>query len=219
MKNITTSFIEFLNENSNDEVKKIKTKIDVLTTKQREIPFSPEISYDKKIMLEKEWDNIQREIDFLRRDLYNLTGDAFGNDTNKVKKLVKPMGLNKQYNHPNEVPKAVYRWILNNDSLLYSDASDAVRWSRIVNSSDEPRYRGDITIYRAVNNNEYDDIREGDWVTTEERYAILHNNKYFNGNGKIISMDVNGRDVLKSPTGDVEEAIYAPLKYSIDIKL
>jgi len=32
-------------------------------------------------------------------------------------------------------------------------------------------------------------------------------------------MDVNGRDVLISPTGNNEEAIYAPLKYSIDVKL
>jgi hypothetical protein len=42
---------------------------------------------------------------------------------------------------------------------------------------------------------------------------------YFNGNGKIVSMDVDGRDVLVSPTGNYEEAIYAPLQYSIDIDL
>jgi len=42
---------------------------------------------------------------------------------------------------------------------------------------------------------------------------------YFDGKGRIISMDVDGRDVLVSPTGNYEEAIYAPLKYSIDVKL
>ena len=56
-------------------------------------------------------------------------------------------------------------------------------------------------------------------VTIDEKYAIKHNNKYFNGDGKILSMDVDGRDVLISPTGNREEAIYAPLKYSIDVNL
>ena len=103
---------------------------------------------------------------------------------------------------------------------MTTDATDAVRWSRIINTKDDARYpRGEITIYRAVDNHNYDEIREGDWVTTDEKYAIQHNDMYFDGKGKIISMDVDGRDVLVSPTGNYEEAIYAPLKYSIDVKL
>jgi len=161
----------------------------------------------------------------IRRMLYKLTGDWYGitkeeKDTKEAKKKIKPRGLNSTYNNPLDVPKNVYRWILNNTSLLTTDATDAVRWSRIINTKNDERYPNEeITIYRAVDNHDYDDIREGDWVTTDENYAINHNNKYFDGNGKIISMVVNGRDVLVSPTGNYEEAIYAPLKYSIDIKL
>lgn len=55
-------------------------------------------------------------------------------------------------------------------------------------------------------------------MTTDEEYAIQHNERYFDGKGKVISMDVDGSDVLQSPTGDPEEAIYAPMEYSIDIK-
>ena len=116
--------------------------------------------------------------------------------------------------------QTVYRWIFKKSSLLTSDATDAVRWSRIINSRDDDRYpRGEMTIYRTVDNHKYNEIREGDLVTNDEKYAVQHNERYFDGRGKVISMDVDGRDVLMSPTGDPEEAIYAPLEYSIDIKL
>jgi len=169
----------------------------------------------------KDWDIKVEEANSIRRKLHQLTGDPYGETkADKEKKNIKPIGLNNRYDKPTDVSKNMYRWILNNTSLLTTDATDAVRWSRIINTRNDNRYpRGEITIYRAVDNHDFDEIREGDWVTTDEKYAIQHNNMYFNGNGKVISMDVDGRDVLVSPTGNYEEAIYAPLEYSIDVKL
>lgn len=211
-KFIATTIREYLNESSNDEIKILQKQL-----KQLDNWFG---DYAGTNIGYKMWDEKAEEANVIRRKLYQLTGDPYGETKlDKQKKNIKPNGLNKRYDYPIDVPKNVYKWILNNTSLLTTDATDAVRWSRIINSKDDARYRGDITIYRAVDNHDYDEIREGDWVTTDEKYAIEHNNRYFNGNGKIISMDVNGRDVLVSPTGNNEEAIYAPLKYSIDIKL
>ena len=149
-----------------------------------------------------------------------MTGDYYGETKDeKQQKKIKPNGLDATYNSPLKVPKEIYRWLQSNSSLLNSDATDAVRWARIVNSKNDKRYpSGRITIYRAVDNNDYDEIREGDWVSTDENYANKHNQMYFNGQGNVISMDVDGRDVLVSPTGNYEEAIYAPLEHSIDIK-
>jgi hypothetical protein len=213
-KFIATTIREYLNESSNNEIKLL----------QKELKRLEDIELEKLRKLGKggspEWDDLVDKIHTIQRKLYQLTGDSYGETKeDKAKKNVKPNGLNKKYDYPTDVPKNVYRWILSNQSLLYSDATDAVRWSRIINTKDEPRYKGEITIYRAVDNRSYEDIREGDWVTTDKKYAIEHNNRYFNGSGKILSMDVNGRDVLVSPTGDNKEAIYAPLKYSIDVKL
>ena len=213
-KFIATTIREYLNESSNNEIKNL----------QKELKRLESVELDKLRKPGKggslEWDNLVDEINTIHRKLYQLTGDSYGETKEqKMKKKIKPNGLNDKYDYPTDVPKNVYRWILDNTSLLTTDATDAVRWGRIINSKDNARYRGEITIYRAVDNYGYDEIREGDWVTTDERYAIEHNNRYFSGNGKIISMDVNGRDVLVSPTGNNEEAIYAPLKYSIDVKL
>lgn len=211
-KFIITNIGVFLNESLADEVKQL----------QKELYRLEEVELEKARKKE-DWplfDKLVDDTNIIRRKLYQLTGDGYGRTKEEKEKTnVKPRGLNRRYNYPTDVPKSVYRWILSNTSLLTTDATDAVRWSRIINSKDDARYRGDITIYRAVDNNDYDDIREGDWVTTDEEYAIEHNNRYFNGAGKIISMDVNGRDVLVSPTGNSEEAIYAPLRYSIDVKL
>ena len=213
-KFIQTTIREYLNESSNNEIKLL----------QKELNRLENIELDKLRKRGKsgssEWDDLVDKIHTIHRKLYQLTGDSYGETKeDKTKKNIKPNGLDKKYDYPTDVPKNVYKWILYNQSLLYSDATDAVRWSRIINTKDEPRYRGEITIYRAVDNHNYEGIRAGDWVTTDEKYAIKHNNRYFNGRGKILSMDVNGRDVLISPTGDKEEAIYAPLKYSIDVKL
>ena len=211
-KFIATTIRKCLNESSDNEIKLLQKELNRLENVELE-----------KARTSRDYDSFDKIVDNMnniRRKLHQLTGDSYGRtEQEKQKKNIKPNGLNKRYDYPTDVPKNVYRWILNNTSLLTTDATDAVRWSRIINSKDDARYRGEITIYRAVDNQDYDEIREGDWVTTDERYAIEHNNRYFNGNGKIISMDVNGRDVLVSPTGNNEEAIYAPLKYSIDVKL
>jgi len=211
-KFIATTIREYLNESSDNEIKLLQKELKRLENVELEKARTSR-DYDS-------FDKIVDDMNNIRRKLHQLTGDSYGRtEQEKQKKNIKPNGLNKRYDYPTDVPKNVYRWILYNTSLLTTDATDAVRWSRIINSKDDARYRGEITIYRTVDNQDYDEIREGDWVTTDERYAIEHNNRYFNGNGKIISMDVNGRDVLVSPTGNNEEAIYAPLKYSIDVKL
>jgi hypothetical protein len=209
---IKTSIREYLNESSDNEIKLLQKELNRLENVELEKARTSR-DYDS-------FDKIADDMNNIRRKLHQLTNDGYGRtEQEKQKKNIKPNGLNKRYDYPTDVPKNVYRWILKNTSLLTTDATDAVRWSRIINSKDDARYHGEITIYRAVDNHDYEEIREGDWVTTDEQYAIEHNNRYFNGRGKIISMNVNGRDVLVSPTGNNEEAIYAPLKYSIDVKL
>lgn len=212
-KFITTTTRKYLNERSDNEIKILQKQLKDLDN------WFGSHSYGKAGY--EFWDKKVGAADEIRRKLHQLTGDPYGETKeDKEKKLIKPSGLNSRYDSPIDVPKNVYRWIMKNTSLLTTDATDAVRWSRIINTKDDARYpRGEITIYRAIDDYGYDDIREGDWVTTDEKYAIRHNNMYFDGRGKIISMDVDGKDVLVSPTGNHEEAIYAPLKYSIDVKL
>lgn len=168
---------------------------------------------------QKDWEAKGDEAVKIRQELFKLTGDYYGETKeDKAKQNIKPKGVDDRYDSPEDVPLNVYRWISKNTSILTSDASDAIRWSRIINTKNDWRYpSGTITVYRAVDNTSYNDIREGDWVTTDRKYAIDHNNRYFNGKGKVIEMEVDGKDVLVSPTGNAEEAIYAPLEYSIDI--
>lgn len=128
----------------------------------------------------------------------------------------KPQGikslLDKTYNTPDEVPQKLYNYIQKNQSLLTSDANDATRWSRIINTLNDARYPNEnITIFRAVDGNE---IRPGDWVSTDIKYAQEHLTKNLKGKGKIVSEVVNGRDVLVSPTGNAKEAIFAPRELS-----
>jgi hypothetical protein len=52
------------------------------------------------------------------------------------------------------------------------------------------------------------------WVTTSPEYAQMHLEKYLKNKGRIIHERVNGQDVLVSPTGNAEEAIFAPRQYS-----
>lgn len=217
MKNIEKIIIstinEFLNENNADtiNIKNLKNKLLALDN------WFLNHTYGKNG--HEFWDEKSREAQEVRKKLMILTNDPYGESKEeKEKKKIKPQGLDMKYDNPYDVPKEVYRWIYNNTSLLNTNATDAVRWSRIINTKNDNRYSGEITIYRAVDN-QYDDIREGDWVSVDEKYAIEHNNRYFNGKGKIIEMVVDGKDVLVSPTGDREEAIYAPMKYSVDIKL
>lgn len=158
----------------------------------------------------------------LRKELFDLTGDPYGEWKNasgaKVKKEVKPDDelLTATYLSPDEVPQEVAAWIQKNASILTSDATDAVRWGRIVNTHKDDRYpAGDVTIYRAIGRDiDSDEIRPGDWVTTIESYATEHNDRYLNGKGAILSETIDGLDLLVSPTGNMEESIYAPLHLS-----
>jgi hypothetical protein len=82
---------------------------------------------------------------------------------------------------------------------------------------DDERYpEGSITLYRAVETGPamLDEIRPGDWVTDQREYAEEHLRRYFNGNGQVFECETDGRDVLVSPTGNAEEAIYAPREFS-----
>ena len=151
------------------------------------------------------WRNAQGKERGIRRKLAELSGNL----------VVKPSddALNAEYSSPEDVPKDVRAWIQKNTGILTSDASDAVRWGRITNTLQDKRYpSGDITIYRAASDGA--EIRAGDWVTTDRKYAEMHLNRYFDGRGNLLETTVDGRDVLVSPTGNYEEAIYAPLSLS-----
>lgn len=158
-----------------------------------------------------EWDALAREAAEIRRQLFALTGDAYGEP--KIKKIGPSDDLlDAEYASPDEVPPGVMSWVRQHASLLTSDATDAVRWSRIVDTLNDDRYpEGDLVIYRAVDGRE---IRPGDWVTTIREYAEEHLERYLGGNGQVVEEIVNGRDVLVSPTGNDEEAIYAPREFS-----
>jgi hypothetical protein len=163
----------------------------------------------------QEWDQIGKEAAAVRRTLYELTGDAYGRP--KVKR-VKPDDslLEATYETPEDVPPEVLAWV-RSQSLLHSDATDAVRWARIIDTQSDARYPQDevLTLYRAVERNvAVDEIRPGDWVTTERGYAEEHLRRWFGGKGTILEMEAVGRDVLVSPTGNDEEAIYAPYALS-----
>lgn len=126
--------------------------------------------------------------------------------------------LSAEYLSPEDVPVEVRRWVRDHCSLLTSDATDAVRWSRIVDTLADDRYpEGDITMFRAATL-DCDDIRPGDWVTTDREYAEMHLRRYLDGKGHILEERVDGRDVLFSPSGNPEEAIYAPRELSAPIQ-
>jgi hypothetical protein len=159
----------------------------------------------------EEWQIVSKRAAMIRMQLFELTGDHYGKP--KVKK-VRPSDelLYAEYETPSDVPREVRDW-LRSSSLLFSDATDAVRWSRIINTLNDERYPDeDLTIYRALENG--DEIRPGDWITTNLEYAEQHLARSLNGNGHILDETVNGLDVLVSPTGDFDEAIYAPREFS-----
>ncbi len=110
---------------------------------------------------EADWDAVTKEAAPISHRLFELTGDHYGKPSVKQ---VKPSdaALEAQYASPDEVPAGVRLWVLKNASLLYSDATDAVRWSRIEDTLRDARYpSGELTLYRAVADG--DDIRPGDW--------------------------------------------------------
>jgi hypothetical protein len=207
---------ESLSKKEIEEVKLLKVVLKKMGEKMMHLASEEEYS---KRGNKKKFKAYSVEISKIRKRLKELTGNEYGTLPRERKNL-KPDGLDNSYDHPSEVPTDVYKYIYKHMPLLTSDATDAVRWSRIINSKDEERYDGSMTIYRAVEP-QYNDseIRAGDWVTPYKEYAEMHNNRHFNGKGEILSMDVEGEDVLVSPTGNHEEAIYAPLEYSIDIKI
>lgn len=156
----------------------------------------------------------------IRNELFKLTGDPYGRIRSpsgaKVTTDVRPSNdrLEASYLSPDDVPADVSNWVKKHCSLLFSDATDAVRWSRIEDTLGDDRYEdGEITLYRAINVSS-DEIRPGDWVTTLEHYAIEHNRRCFDGKGIVLSIVCDGLDVLQSPTGNFEEAIFAPREYS-----
>jgi len=161
---------------------------------------------------DKKWESISDRAALVRAELIKLTGDPYGKQKNK--KTSKPSDdiLNAKYDSPSKVPEEVMSWLIKNNQILTSDATDAVRWSRIYDTLNDERYPpGEVTIYRAVIG---DGIRPGDWVTTSREYAEDHNDRYLEGKGNIIEDVVNGPDLLVSPTGNLEEAIFAPREFS-----
>jgi hypothetical protein len=175
-------------------------------------------SNDGGIYYNMTWNEVLSKIKELQK--YGWTPEKIAKRMKEIdvygskKPITTTAQLNKRYNHPSEIPFELYQYIRKNLGIISSDASDAVRWSRIINTRDEERYPDEpLTIYRAVDN-KYDEIREGDWVTTDENYAQEHMARYLGNNAHVISMEVNGRDVLTSPTGNYEEAIYAPMELS-----
>lgn len=119
--------------------------------------------------------------------------------------------LQKPYPTPGSIPADVLAYEQSRDPLT-ADATDAQRWARIVDTLGDERYPpGEMEIFRAVVG---DEIRPGDWVTTSQEYAEEHRSRHLGGSGKIISDTVDGADVLVSPTGNAEEAIYAPRELS-----
>lgn len=158
------------------------------------------------------WDSVEQECASIRRQLHALTGDAYG----RAKAFRAPMPsedrLNAEYNAPWEVPPDVRDWVRRHAGTLTSDATDAVRWGRIEDTLQDERYPpGDLTVYRVTDAG--DAIRPGDWVTTQKSYAEDHLRRYV-PRGRILEEIVDGRDVLESPTGNAEEAIFAPRELS-----
>lgn len=159
-----------------------------------------------------QWDAISQKAGAIRVKLFELTGDYYGKPRIKVPKP-SDEALETEYRSPDEVPADVRRWVQKNANILTSSASDAVRWGRICDTLNDDRYSaGDLTIFRAVAYG--DEIRAGDWVTTDEKYAVDHLARHLNGKGRVLVETVDGRDVLMSPTGNDEEAIFAPRKLS-----
>lgn len=163
-----------------------------------------------------QWADIAAQATAVRKQLFDLTGDWYGNP--KVKK-VRPDDdvLTACYDTPEDVPPDVMAWVRRNSALLTSDATDAVRWARIIDTQGDERYpEGPITLYRAIGRGEemIDEIRPGDWVSTSLAYVQDHLRRWLDGQGSILELEVDGCDVLVSPTGNDEEAIFAPMELS-----
>ena len=136
-----------------------------------------------------EWSDVETRADAVMSRLRALTGDPYGKKSVKAKKPSDAL-LNAEYLLPTDVPKDVRVWIQKNAGILTSDATDAVRWGRITDTLKDDRYpSGELTIYRAVADGS--EIRAGDWVTTDRKYAEMHLSKYLSGKGEILEETVN----------------------------
>lgn len=219
---------EFITESSAellDRMQKLNGELDIIRTaqqmlskeddKNRKKGNNVDLSAKRKELTNK-WEQIGEKMAEVRKELYKTYNmDEHGNPVGQKRKIDKPSDdeLYAEYNSPDEVPRNVMNYLIRHNQILTSDATDAVRWARIYNTEDDERYpSGQIEIYRATDSN-YDEIRPGDWVTTSPEYANMHLTKYLK-HGHVISDVVDGKDVLVSPTGNAEEAIYAPLMYS-----
>lgn len=149
----------------------------------------------------------------LRTQIYAMTGHPYGYPKPRLQKPDDD-ALNATYEHPDDVPADVMAWERSR-SCLYADATDAQRWARIVDTADHDRFdTAEMVIYRAIcESDDCQQIRPGDWVTPDLAYAQEHLNKSLNGRGQILEMIVDGQDVLVSPSGNYEEAIYAPIEF------
>jgi hypothetical protein len=167
---------------------------------------------------ETAWAAVESEAAAIRRELVELTGDPYGRPKVRREQAPDSLRLNAPYNSPGEIPADVLRWVRRHAALLTSDATDAVRWARIIDTLKDDRYpQGNVTVCRAVA--EGHEIRPGDWVTLDRRYAEDHLRRYLNGRGQVLEMIVDGSDVLVSPSGNAEEAIYAPRQFSGPVSL
>lgn len=163
-----------------------------------------------------EWEQVRKDAAAVRQQLFDLTGDYEGKPKVKLQRPDDAL-LEAEYASPDDVPEAVMKWVRSKSSTLFADASDAVRWARIVDTRGHDRLpSGEVTLYRAIASGTVmvDEIRPGDWVTADRSYAEDHLQRSLGGNGQILEMTVDGRDVLASPTGNDEEAIYAPRELS-----
>ncbi len=115
----------------------------------------------------------------MRKRLFELTGDAYGGKT-KPPRPPPDDALNAEYLSPGDVPADVMAYERQR-SVVTSDATDAQRWARIVDTLDDERLSGDVTLYRATEDG--DDIRPGDWVTLDRAYAEEHNRRWLDGRG------------------------------------
>jgi len=82
-----------INEDSNDEVKKLQKQL-----KELDNWFG---NFAGTTFGAKYWDDKVEEANEIRKKLYQLTGDPYGETKeDKAKKNIKPNGLNKRYDYP-----------------------------------------------------------------------------------------------------------------------
>lgn len=151
----------------------------------------------------------------LRVMLHALTGDWYGKPQ-AGKYRPSSEVLDAVYDSPDAIPLELLNWARKN-SVVTSDATDLMRWARVVDTERHERFdSGSMTVFRAIGRGEHflEVIRPGDWVTPDRAYAEDHLQRWLGGDGQVLEMNVDGRDVLVSPTGNGEEAIYAPLELS-----